>query len=891
MSNFVVRPLAGTLLGYPQAVSTATSYKVLISGTQVFNIAGNLKIDLSIGRRSQASFLIRTNTQTHFQQYQRITVFDQDSLLIFSGYISQIQEQQIGFHPSIIHTISAIDQHFLADKRIVAAIYQDKTCGAIVVDIQKKILAQEGVTIGVVYDGLLPSSTLYPSPTLYPNGNIGAISSITFAYCTVADALDQLVTLASSAGIPYYWMIDQTKKLYFVPYTYLVNTTIVDGTMIDQVNNPCTVQRANPKYRNREWLTGGVSQTPLQTQSFIGDNNATSWTLNYQVASAPIVLLSTQGGGQNLSQIVGVKGTTGSEYYWAQGDAVISQDNGLPKLQSTQTLTIIYTGQFPSVINTQNNAQIATQAKLDGTSGIIEVVDDDKNLTDANSAILEASQLLSRYSVSGTLCQFTTLSPSYRPGQLITVNLPNHALNNAQMLVESVSIIDNVDNYNVWYQVNAVQGPYDNTWVAFFSNLLKGSHPATNVTVGSASTPPTAPTLLLMDASIRFRLQTSGGHVATQVFKDASMRFKFAPQNVTSVTTQLKGTLALKGTVTVTTATSGTGGGSGNYPTFSGPTSACTYSPAIVPYQTNSKQAIRFFKFSDDTNGTSLLTNPYIVGMNVLLYWSQMEPSEGSYQWSVLDSIMAPWAAAGKTLIVRIATCGQKKWAPPYSVQGTPQWVFDAGVPHYTNDGGDVVPAYWNGVYLSKFKAFVNAFGQRYNGNAGIEFVQTAVGMGGECKPDTHKATDTYSKLQSIGYTDQIWLDTCKTVIDYYKAAFPTTKRGLQSAAGFYTSGFSESQIVAYAISQGSGLQNDGIGLGLPGANNYIPPKSTWTNAPFISTEQRSETSVSGDPFECDIQAMISYCQQSEPIYLLCFLNDLMASGNQSILAKYATTN
>lgn len=882
MPRFVVRTLAGTLLDYPQVISTKANYKVLISGAEVFNIAGNLKIDLSIGRRSQASFLIHTDTQTHFQQYERITVFNQDGNLAFSGYISQVKEQQIGFQQSLVHTISAVDQHFLADKRIIAGIYQNKTCGAIVVDIYRKILSQEGVRIGVIYDGLLPSPTLYPSPNLYPNGNIGAISSITFAYCTIAEALDQLATLAGSAGIPYYWMISPDKLLYFVPYTYLTNSLIVDGTNVDQEHNPCTVQRANPKYRNREWLTGGVSQTSLQTETFIGDNSATSWTLKYQVASQPVILLSTQGGGQNLSQIVGLKGTKGSEYYWAQGDAVISQDNGLPKLQSTQTLTIAYTGQFPNVISTQNNAQIVTQQKLDGTSGIIEVVDDDKNITDANSGILEASQQLAKYSVSGTLCQFTTLESSYSPGQLITVNLPNHALNNAQMLVESVSIIDNIDNFNIWYQVNAVQGPYDNNWVQFFSNILKVSHPATNITVGSASTPPTAPTLLLQDAAIRFRLQKSGGGVNQQVLKDAAIRFNLQNQSTTSVTTALTGKFMLTGTVTATTSTGGT------YPVFSGPSSACS---GITAYQTTSQQAIRFIKFGDNTNTSAGSTNQYVYGANILIYWSQLETADGVYNWSTLDTAMSPWISNGKKVIIRIMPSGWQSWNPPYSAQGTPSFVLNAGVAHYTNGKGGVVPAYWNATYKAKLKAFVTAFGQRYDGNSSIEFIHIAPGMGGECKPDTDSnITQAQSNLLSIGYTNDLWLQHIEDVAGYYQSAFSHTKLGCQTAANFWSGGgtkHSEKDIVNYMKSVGIGLQNDGIGSG----SGYVSPDPNWKGSLFIAAEQRNPTSSTGDNFECDCEAMISYCQDSKPIYLLCFSSDLLASGNQSVLAKYASTN
>jgi len=899
MTRYVVRTLGGTLLDYPETLGLV-NYKVLISGSEVFSIAGQLKIDLNIGRRSQASFMVHSDANTHFQQYERVTIFNQDGTLVFSGYLTNPQEQQIGFQSSLIHTLTAIDQHFLADKRIVAGIYQNKTCGAIVVDIYRKILAQEGVHIGAIYDGLLPSPTLYPSSTLYPNGNIGAISSITFAFCTVAEALDQLVTLASSAGIPYYWMIDEQKNLFFVPYTYFTNNIPVDGTNVDQEHNPCKVQRQNPKYRNREWLTGGVSQTPVQTQVFIGDGNSTNWTLKYAVASAPLILLSTSGAGQNLSQIVGLKGTNGSEYYWTPGDATISQDSGLPTLEPTQKLTVIYTGQFPTVISTQNNPQIAAQALLDGTSGIIEVVDDDKNLTDANSAILEASQLLTRYSVPGTQCQFTTLEDTYRPGQLITVDLPNHNLNNAQMLIESVSIIDSVDNLNIWYQVTAIQGPYDNNWVSFFSDLLRVSHPATNITVGSASTPPTAPTLLLKDAAIRFRLQTSGGGVNTQVLQDAAIRFRLQAQNTTSVSAQFTTSIPLTITMTPTVSTGGT------YPVFSGPSSGCpSGTNGITKYATTSNQAIRVIVFSDNYNQGLQNTTAGVYGGNVLLYWSDLETSKGVYDWTQLETAIKKWSDHGKKAIVRISTCGQKGWTSsppsgfyaPKAAQGTPQYVFDAGVSKYVVKNS-TVPQYWNSTFVSNFQKFVKAFAAQYDGDSRIEFIQTAVGMGGECKPDTTGKSGSEpltSNLKSIGFSNDIWFQFIQNVADTYHSAFTRTKLCMIPGAFFDSTNFSgkhsTADVVNYVKPLGFGLQNDGIGGGSGSGTTvaYTPPDSNWAGAAFISAEQRDPTSQTGDNFECDMEAMISYCQTSKPIYALCFATDI--ASNPTIIQKYGSTN
>lgn len=454
------------------------SYSVTIGGQKVTVLAGSLSIDSTIGKRSTASFTLHTTTATHFQQYSQVAIYDQNNVLAFSGYVTSPKEQKPGFQNSLLHTITCCDQHYLADKRVIAAQYTNRTCGSIVTDIAQRILAQEGVTIGQIYDGPTPSNTLYPSTTLYPGGNVGLIPSAVFTYCTVSDALDALVTAASASGVPYYWQIDQNKQLWFVPYTAIVNSTLVDGSAIDQINNPCTVTRANPTYRNMQYVLGGVAQTVTQTEARVGDSNTQSWTMGYALNSAPTITVN------GASQTVGLKGTTGSQFYWAQGDAVITQDSAQTKLSGAQTLQVVYIGQYPAVIVSQQGAQVSYQASVDGSSGIVEAVQQDATLTSLSNGISEASQLLTRYAVQGTVLSFWTLVSGFAAGQLITVNLTAHNLNSVQMLIEEVIATDQSDSHNIWYNVVAVLGPYDITWVDFFSKLLKQPQTANSINVG-----------------------------------------------------------------------------------------------------------------------------------------------------------------------------------------------------------------------------------------------------------------------------------------------------------------------------------------------------------------------------------------------------------------------
>jgi hypothetical protein len=458
------------------------SYSVSVDGNAVFIEASSLTIDNTIGRRSSASFTAKTDTNTHFRDYQQVSIYDDSNTLIFSGYITNPKEQKSGFSNILEHSIQCCDQHYLADKRLVAASFTNKTCGYIAQWLVTNILSQEGVTVGQIYDGLEPSPTLYPSSTLYPLGNVGLIPQASFVYCTVASALDELVKQASSAGIPYYWMIDQNKKLWFVPYTAIVNSTIVDGTLIDQVSNAPSVQRQNQKYRNTQYVLGGVAQTLTQTETRMGDSNTQAWTMGFDLASAPTITVNSTG------QTIGIKGTTGAQFYWAQGDPIVVQDSGQTKLTSGDTLQVVYIGQYPSVAIAQDGGSVTSRAILEGggTTGIVEEVETDNTLINAASGLSEAGQLLAWYTPDGIILQFTMKgnAPGYGPGQLITVNLPEHNLYNAQMLIDDVSASDQQDGFNIWITVTAIQGPYDQNWQFFFAALVKQNAIANSINLG-----------------------------------------------------------------------------------------------------------------------------------------------------------------------------------------------------------------------------------------------------------------------------------------------------------------------------------------------------------------------------------------------------------------------
>lgn len=478
MTKYALRVFGGAIRLPPAATSSPPtlggSYAVVIDGTEQFVIAGSLQVESRVGKRSQASCTIRTTTATHFQQYEDIQIFDKDGTLVFNGYLDKPKESKRGFQKTLIHSITAIDGHWLADKRRAAKVYVNQTCGSIVYDLWNSILRLEGVSIGAIFDGPTPSPYLYPSEALYPGDNVTLIPSAVFAYCKVSEALDSLVKQSGYSGISYYWQIDELKRLWFVPYTYIRKPEIVDGATIDEVYNPPFVQRSNPTYFNTKWVTGAVVQTSVQTKT-IGDGQATSFTMDYPLYSAPTI---------TVSKTVGIKGTdTGKDFYWAQGDPVIAQDTSGTVLTAAQC-SVSYIGQYPTIFYAQDAAQVAYQSDLDSSTGIVEDAEENSTITSFGSGISYISEALVRYAKQGVQFQFSTLDASYSPGQLITVDLEDYALDKAEMLVESVDTDDQTDGYNLWHRVNAIKGPTDTTWQDFFSKLLKTPQKAENINVG-----------------------------------------------------------------------------------------------------------------------------------------------------------------------------------------------------------------------------------------------------------------------------------------------------------------------------------------------------------------------------------------------------------------------
>lgn len=323
-----------------------------------------------------------------------------------------------------------------------------------------------------------------PAATAWELGGLPAsiasgptVSSFLVNYVPVSKAYDDLAQMAG-----YTWQIDANKVLWFLPTTALPAPWQYDGTQADDSSGAGgqTVEETNPLYRNAQWILSIKDVTASQTETRQGDGKLTAFTMSYPLHSVPTVTVNA------VSKTVGIgQVDTGKDWYWNQGSNVLSQDPAGVKLVSTDTLSVTYIGEWVSNVYSQSGGAIATELATEGGvgTGIVEEAHTDATITTSAQGFQLAGSLLSKYAQIGRTLSFRTRSSGLAPQQLLSVNLPP-AWNMAgtQALIESVTVTED----GLWwlYDVKALVGPVNDTWVQYFQRIANplGTLPGTSGT-------------------------------------------------------------------------------------------------------------------------------------------------------------------------------------------------------------------------------------------------------------------------------------------------------------------------------------------------------------------------------------------------------------------------
>ncbi len=188
--------------------------------------------------------------------------------------------------------------------------------------------------------------------------------------------------------------------------------------------------------------------------------------------------------------------------------------------------------------------------------------------------------------------------------------------------------------------------------------------------------------------------------------------------------------------------------------------------------------------------------------------WAQLEPEEGKFNWTLLDTPAQRWIDAGKYCAFRVS-CHETGLR-----YATPEWVKDAGAQGYNIDNAGGFPAQsrittekghtWEPVYndpifLEKLENFLKVMAERYDNNPNVAFVDIgSFGTWGEGHT-VHTSKVKYP------------FSTLKKHIDLHCKHFKNIQLCISDDVDGWDNTSGHYPIMDYALSQGVTMRDDSI--------------------------------------------------------------------------------
>lgn len=423
---------------------------VTIDGTPVSVQTSRFKIEDRLLGRSVCSMTVNDKTASlALLGGMAIEVYDSTPTLVFAGFLAEDPKVSpiVADGSAREWDLDCVDNHYRADKVIVAASWENSTVGDIVADLVADWLAAEGVTIG--------AGTVTTGPV---------ITRAVFNYIPASQALDRLAELANC-----WWRIDHQAVLHLQPRTEYAAPWAL--TTADIMWRGATAEQGQLEYRNVQYVKGGQDLTDIQLEQFVGDGDRRTFSVGYPIAKVPTITVNIAGGGW-AAQTVGIKGVdTGKDWYWSGGDPEVQQDDAGTELTAADKLRVSYQGRFPVVTLSIDQAQVVGRAALDGTTGRVEAVVHETQIGSRAEGFEMGAALLDRYSHTGRVVKFDTRRSGLEPGMLLTATVPALDLAGAELLIEKVTVtVDGADPSLLRWAVEGTEGPASQTWAEWFAH-------------------------------------------------------------------------------------------------------------------------------------------------------------------------------------------------------------------------------------------------------------------------------------------------------------------------------------------------------------------------------------------------------------------------------------
>lgn len=396
----------GTTYGEVKSfVAGEVVYDVLIDGVsrRTDILVQSLTVDDVVNdEQNTCTFTIVDNSGLGLPEVaQEIILTLEDGTKLFGGYITTVDMSKAG-NGAVQAQVTCVDYSWLLDRNLVHETYLDMSDANII----KAIVDEYAATYGITYANVVAAST---------------ITQVSFNYIQPSQAFRRIAEATNRN-----WYIDYDKDLH-----YFANTDNPAPFNIDSASNGywgLRIAKDARQLKNRIYVRGGTKLSDATTYSVKGDGVAKKFPLPDKPHD---VALTVNG----VSKTVGIKNvnTSGYDWYLNFQEKYVEQDAGASALATTDTLAIAYSYDIPILIAQEEPTSIIA-------NGVKEFAIFDTSIKTTQAARDRATAELTDYASTIIEGSFNTMTPGFRSGQYVNINLTEYGVN-ADYVVQRVNAV------------------------------------------------------------------------------------------------------------------------------------------------------------------------------------------------------------------------------------------------------------------------------------------------------------------------------------------------------------------------------------------------------------------------------------------------------------------
>jgi Beta-galactosidase len=184
----------------------------------------------------------------------------------------------------------------------------------------------------------------------------------------------------------------------------------------------------------------------------------------------------------------------------------------------------------------------------------------------------------------------------------------------------------------------------------------------------------------------------------------------------------------------------------------------------------NSIDANRAGQLFDASNpALNAYTNPNTSGVTFRTSWADVEPQDGKFNFSQIDTVFANAEKNGKWVeLILIPGFGTPGWA----LRGVQSGTF--AIPYGPGAGTLLaLPVPWDRTYLSRWFAFLKVIADRYGGKNSFRKIAAAGPTSVSAEMSLPESRNDIVLWRQLGYTSEKYIDAWRQTFSAYSATFP----------------------------------------------------------------------------------------------------------------------